>query len=369
MTTNTKPLSAKDTKSLSNLQEQIAGKDFAGILAGLSNKDDENRKKFRTLDFSSLAMYGKDKDGKSIYNGENTQMRRWHQMTLYIQGTPMYNGQDVSNYIISSNLPESVSYTLQSTYDSPLSKFKGTGLANLAAQAISGGQGSGALRASTIKLWNGSNPMQLKLSIPVLDDGWSENNKNGNGFSTDFVESLEVLGSFCLPRFGKKQEGDTNTLQKAISAFSYQAPPNPLAVSIKYKKKDEHGEYTVDDETNLTNTRGKIMCQLGGILLVDNCVLTSMSVEYPNTKAMIKHEYTNGKINNGEKENTSIGTVSYLTPMIAKLNLTLEVPIALTAEDYSDMLWLKRQNRSTSFSINTGKFGGMAIDTLNENFK
>lgn len=362
MTANTKPLSAKDTKSLSNLQEQIAGKDFAGILANLTNNDNKNRKKFRALDFSNLAMYGKDA------NSKNVQMRRWHQMTLYIQGNPMYNGNDVSNYIISSNLPESVSYTLQSTYDNPFSSFKGKGLANLAAQAISNGQGSGALRASTIKLWNGSNPMQLKLSIPVLDDGWSENG-NGNGFSTDFVEALEVLGSFCLPRFGKKQEGDTNTLQKAISAFSYQAPPNPLAVSVKYKSKDAEGKYTKDEETSLTNNRGKIMCQLGGILLVDNCVLTSMGIEYPNTKAMIKHEYKNGKINNGDKENTSIGTVSYLTPMIAKLNLTLEVPIALTAEDYSDMLWLKRQTRSTTFSIDTGELGGRVVDTLNETFR
>lgn len=361
MTANTNPLSADDTKSLSKLQEQIAGKDFTGILASLTNNDAKNRKKFRALDFSNLAMYGKDA------NGENVQMRRWHQMTLYIQGTPMYNGKDISNYIISSNLPESVSYTLQSTYDSPLSKFKGTGLANLAAQAISSGQGSGALRASTIKLWNGSNPMQLKLSIPVLDDGWSENNKNGNGFSTDFVEALEVLGSFCLPRFGKKQEGGANELQKAISAFSYQAPPNPLAISVKYKSKDAEGNYTKDEETSLTNNRGKIMCQLGGILLVDNCVLTSMSIEYPNTKAMIKHNYKDGKINEDEN-NVNIGEVNYLTPMIAKLNLTLEVPIALTAEDYSDMLWLKRQNRSTTFSIDTGKLGGMAVDNLNEIF-
>lgn len=340
MTANTKPLSADDTKSLSKLQEQIAGEDFAGILASLTNEDKNNRKKFRALDFSSLAMYGKDA------NSENTQMRRWHQMTLYIQGAPMYNGKDIANYIISSNLPESVSYTLQSTYDSPLSKFKGTGLANLAAQAISDGQGSGALRASTIKLWNGSNPMQLKLSIPVLDDGWSENSKNGNGFSTDFVESLEILGSFCLPRFGKKEENGANGLQKAISAFSYQAPPNPLAVTVSYTSEDGKSV-----SKTIASGRGKIMCQLGGILLVDNCVLTSMSVEYPNTKAMIKHEYENGKINEGENS-TNIGKVSYLTPMIAKLNLTLEVPVALTAEDYSSMLWMKQQKDSTRFDIN-----------------
>ena len=339
MTANTNPLSADDTKSLSKLQEQIAGEDFAGILASLTNEDKDNRKKFRALDFSSLAMYGKDA------NNENTQMRRWHQMTLYIQGAPMYNGKDIGNYIISSNLPESVSYTLQSTYDSPLSKFKGTGLANLAAQAISDGQGSGALRASTIKLWNGSNPMQLKLSIPVLDDGWSENSKNGNGFSTDFAESLEILGSFCLPRFDKKEENGANGLQKAISAFSYQAPPNPLAVTVSYTSEDGK-----DVSKTIASGRGKIMCQLGGILLVDNCVLTSMSVEYPNTKAMIKHEYRSGKINESEND-TNIEKVNYLTPMIAKLNLTLEVPIALTAEDYSDMLWLKQQKDSTRFDI------------------
>ncbi len=343
MTANTNPLSVNNRKSLSKLQEQIAGEDFAGILASLTNNDNKNRQKFRALDFSSLAMVGENA------NGENVQMRRWHQMTLYIQGAPIYNGTDIGNYIISSNLPETVSYTLQSTYDNPLSSFKGTGLANLAAQSVSGGQGSGALRASTIKLWNGSNPMQLKLSIPVLDDGWSENNANGNGFSTDFVESLEILGSFCLPRFSKKEENGANGLQKAISSFSYQAPPNPLAVSISYT--DENGKPV---SSTIASGRGKIMCQLGGILLVDNCILTSMSVEYPNTKAMIKHNYTNGKINKSEN-NTNIGTVNYLTPMIAKLNLTLEVPVALTAEDYSDMLWLKQQKDSTRFNQNVGK--------------
>ena len=94
------------------------------------------------------------------------------------------------------------------------------------------------------------------------------------------------------------------------------------------------------------------MVQIGGILLVDRCILKKVTVEYPNTKTLIKHTYPQG-IRPGET-----GT-SYLTPLLAKVTITFSTIEAMTSDLYSRMLWLKPQESAGTLSSD-------AIKLLNE---
>ena len=313
---------------------QIAGS-FDSLFTSIDSKNsaEGEKGKFRSLDFSNV--------------GIKNDMRRWHQTIIYIQDvdTLTYNGDSVStkNYVITANLPESFNYTIGSEYESPI-QF-GSSVGNLAAQAVTEGAGSGVLKAGTIKIWKGSKPMSFTLDIPVLDDGWSAANQNGK--ATDLMESLEILSCLCLPRYAEKQ-GEYSELAEFLSAFSYQPPPNPIAATISYKDDDGNSQ-----TLKVAGGTGKIMCQVGGMLLVDNCILESIDVSYPNTKAMLKHTYSQST----EIASGIAGNVEYLTPIIANLKLKFFVPVALSAEDYRNMIWLHRQKNNTTFNIDVSNIG------------
>ena len=77
------------------------------------------------------------------------------------------------------------------------------------------------------------------------------------------------------------------------------------------------------------------MVQLGGILLVDNCIIKEINVTYPKTKALIKHEYASKLVGTGGND--------YLAPLLAKIDITISTIEALTSNAYTRMLWLKEQ--------------------------
>ena len=77
------------------------------------------------------------------------------------------------------------------------------------------------------------------------------------------------------------------------------------------------------------------MVQLGGIMLIDRCIITGVDVNYPNTKTLIKHNYRSYLT--GASEQT------YLAPLLAEVTIHVETIEAMTAHTYSNMLWLKQQ--------------------------
>jgi hypothetical protein len=151
------------------------------------------------------------------------------------------------------------------------------------------------------------------LTIPVIDDNYGT--KTTTDINTNLVEALEFLSCLCLP-------GGTNSVD------FYRPPPSPLQVSI-----DVTDNFTLNLNTNFA----RIMVQIGGILLVDRCILKSVKVNYPNTKTLIKHTYPQS-IAPG---NTGM---SYLTPLLAEVTITFSTIEAMTSNLYSKMLWLKPQD-------------------------
>lgn len=286
-------------------------------------------------------------------NATDVQMKRWHQLTLYISapGGRKYQGnKSFINYTICSNLPESFGYSVGSDYENPLGGILGgSGLVNLAMQLATGG--SGAMKLATVKVWKSSKPMSFSLKIPVVDDGWSTQQ---NGAYTNFMEALEVLGTMCLPTYGTNGKGG---LKEKLGSFSYKPPPNPVSGNISWTWNG------TPHNLPLSTTSGKIMVQLGGMLLVDNCILKNIKVDYPNTKAMIKHQYLS---NTYVTQNSGKKVFEYLTPIIANLTLDFEVPYALVSQDFSKMLWLNSNQTGNYFSADINKMVEGVKDTAKQ---
>ena len=304
------------------------------IIKNISSKEvysnvSRNAARHKSLDFSDIGLADNDQV-------TNKHLRKFHQTRLYISDfSNMYGHTDIKNfdtYLISANLPEQFSYNIGSKWEMPLNSFSGGNLVNGVMQMVSGTYtgGTDAIssvnRATTLKVWAGTEPLRLSLRIPVIDDGY-ELQKDATGKNTNFVEALEFLGSLCLP--------------KQVGALGfYSPPPSPLNVSIKYDGQEK---------LNLRTNYAHILLQLGGILIVDNCIVESISVEYPNTKTMIRHTYPN-HIRPGDSGN------SYLVPLLANVTINISTIEAMTADTYSNMLWNKRQSNMGYGEIDVADF-------------
>jgi hypothetical protein len=299
----------------------------------------------KSLDFSDVGIPTSNDNSTT-----NKYMRQFHQTRIFVQGFGNMNAHgksDMNNkeqtYLITANLPESFSYKVGSTWSAPFSSFSGGAMQNALLQftnkytsKLPGLQendlASATNRLSTMKVWTGSEPLSLNLSIPVIDDGHGPSQEQ-TGVNTNFVEALEFLGSLCLP--------------KTSSRFGfYIPPPSPVNLNVQYK---------TGSEINLQSTYGRIMVQLGGILLVDHCIITGISVRYPDTKTMIRHYYDPKSM--GQVGGT--GT-DYLAPLLATLDIQVTTVEAMTADYYSNMLWLKTDGDEKDGN-HTG-MGGMNVN-------
>lgn len=332
----------------------------------------QNMSNHKSLDFSNRGFSPLDTTDVSGLQ-EAAALRSFHQMRIFIEIPAGKNafinkhgkasGAGGQTFLISSNLPESVSYSLSSSWTAPLSALN-VPLVDAIFQMTSGGikqmfQGVGGIpdslinRLHTLLIWNKTDPLSMQLTIPVLDDSYDGN----NGISSNLAEALEILGALCLPSY---------TPNNALGFYTPPPTPYNLAIqySVKQDKKDADGNIqsietkgtanfgkaksgeSNPDDTNaylFGANHARIMIQLGGMLLIDNCVITRMDVKYKNTKSQIRHSYT-AKQNNGK-------SFSYLTPQLAEVTLNITTLEAMTTQTYSKMLWCRRQKTSATGTV------------------
>lgn len=277
----------------------------------------------KSLDFSNIGVPLTNTSGAN--SGVEKHLRQYHQTRIFVEdfsGMLHHNSkQAAKTYIISANLPQSISYGVGSTWEAPLKAFGGStfnalmqfGSQYLKDKGILDNGASGIHRATSLLIWNGSKPLEMQLKIPVIDDNYGT--KTTSDISTNLAEALEFLGCLCLPN-------GMNDID------FYIPPPSPLSASIQLTS-----NFKLDLHTNYA----RIMVQLGGVLLIDRCIIKSIDVNYPNTKTQIKHTYPQS-IAPGDTG------MSYLTPLLAEVTIHLTTVEAMTSDLYSKMLWLKPQN-------------------------
>lgn len=333
----------------------------------------KNSSNHKSLDFSNRGFTPADTTNLSGIQ-EASALRAFHQMRIFIQIPSGQNafinkhgaasGAGGQTFLISSNLPETVSYSLNSSWTAPLSAFNipivdaifqmaGGGLEKLFGADL---PDSLVNRLHTLLIWNKTDPLSMQLTIPVLDDNYDGN----DGISSNLAEALEILGALCLPSYTKNSQ-----------LGFYTPPPTPYNLDIKYEVAEENTDvdttlqqsYAPKSISSGTTSLGKqisqgssnkstslfgtnharIMIQLGGMLLIDNCIITNVSVKYKNTKSQIRHTYT-AEQNNGK-------AFTYLTPQLAEVTLNITTLEAMTTQTYSKMLWCRRQQTSGAGEI------------------
>lgn len=327
---NTKPTNKNNQSTSSTNLNRVDNE--LDALDSIYNQVSSNKELHKSFDFSNVGIYD---NHSNFVTGSDSNFRHFHQMRLYIQ-IPTYFKKakptvlaNTDTLLLTSNLPDSISYTLGSQWQAPLSSF-GNGVSNLLMQMggnLMGLGSSGVPRATSLKIWSGSDPLSLNLKIPVIDDG-SDNSK------TNLMEALEILGMLALP-----------TLD---GGSFYVPPPSPLNATITYAK--GIGKNSETDQLKLnTGKVGRILLQLGGILLVDNCVIETVSVNYPNTKVMIKHNYEGSNVNYGKTG------AEFLHPLLAEITLKVSTIESTTANAYAKMLWGKPQGGSGKYSFDASR--------------
>lgn len=343
---NSKPQNTNKSKNTKTNQVSVTSSadalDNGKDLDNVYSKNHTNKSLHKSFDFSNVALFAKENDFSSNPN-DDANFRHFHQMRIYIQVPGIYQYGDykalakTETVLLTSNLPESMNYSLGSSWEAPLASTFSSASTNLIMQMAGNKLGlgaSGVPRASTLRIWSGSKPLTLDLKIPVIDDG-------ADGSSTNLMEALEILGALALPKTGGKN-----------SSF-YTPPPSPLNLNITYATDFSGGK----DSISLNNGAvGRILVQLGGILLVDYCVIESFSVTYPSTKTMIMHDYTNIPDN---KLNYGATSKRFLHPLLAEVSIKISTVEAITADTYAKMLWGRPQSGQgkLNFDASSGLLG------------
>lgn len=360
------PINNRDPAHPSSANNSVMTRDTASYNKSImTNKSVYYHK---SLDLSNVGMTLNGTDSNDKW------LRQFHQTRIYVRDfNRMYHHAKIGNgltsdrnlHIISANLPESVSYRIGSTWQAPLA-FGNDASFNLAMQTIGsqindgirGGDRptlSGVNRVSSLKVWAGSTPLQMSLQIPVIDDGYQVEDKR-TGLYTNLAEALEFLGSLCLP--------------SGIGDYGfYIPPPSPLDFSIEASNLSSdaqklglaNNEYVkagldfLSKDWHLQTEMGHISVQLGGMLLIEDVIIESVQVTYPNTKGLIRHSY-------GRSIAPGSSGTDYLTPLLAVVTINLSTIENMTADNYSKMLWIKKDQSSgelglTGSEVNTALSG------------
>lgn len=306
---NTAPLNA----SLKNNTSQA---DLTFINSLYTQSGSSTAKTHKSFDFSNV-------------NVSSSPYKQYHQTRIYVKNynemtTGGANLGSNNTYIISSNLPDNFNYAIGSDWVNPIGDiFAKTG--NLILQMAGGflrnssdstfrnvgdNLSSGVNRAASFLIWNGSKPLEIQLKIPVIDDNSA--NSNDGTVRTNLKEALEFLGCLCLP-----------TLRGSLGFYT--PAPSPMRIDVSYGGINEK---TKKANRNLifSPNEARIMVQIGGILFIDNCIIKSVNVSYPNTKSLMLRDD---------------GTLS---PVLAEVTIHITTIEALTSDTYTKMLWLNQQS-------------------------
>jgi len=279
---------------------------------------------------SSKTWYCLDLLGK--YHKES-KLKQFHALTFYFRNTKQQNGA-----IITSMLPESFTYAIGGVYNNPI-KLIGNDIVNVIAQNFTNGNASTSFNLDTALVWQSPKRMDLVFKIPVFDDSASGSNIN-------YQEAIDLFGEAILPEIAKNG--------------TYESIPGPnISTTIRYRARNGKAITMSGWGQKITDVTSKgfqtvfngqerewdrISVQVGGLLLLDWCVIKDLKVTFPNTKAMVLHDFRgthSAQIDDTGRETYQV----HLQPIQAELEVTVSTVMGITRATFKDMLY---QTESTS---------------------
>lgn len=292
----------------------------------------------------------------------NSPLKRFHQVVICGnhqipksgEGNNLIGGYTNSqDYVITAQLPNSFRYNIGSNWSEPFksvidfSKYVNNGVTSMATN----GQNSLMFGLATMSVWESPTPLQIQLTLQCLDDIASGTNQNT-------LEAIDILSRFALPYQVNKW-----------GMYSGMPGPQVPPITINYNKYDENGnlvskntekaELTVGNSKNST----RLSVLIGGMLFMDYCILKSIDVNYPNTKAQYLHDYYTSTFT---QDTDTIDAGIRLLPVRCDITLTLQTVMGLTQTNFRNMLALRDNNNPANMIPNDLNIGGIQ-EALNDN--
>ncbi len=298
---------------------------------------------------------------------KNSALKQFHALTFYFR-----NSLDAKKgAIITSSLPESFTYSIGGVYNNPI-QLGGSDFAKAVTAAFTSNTKGLSFNADTSLIWQSPKRMEIIFKIPIFDD-------SGSGTNINYQEAIELFSEAILPQVGEDGLYRSIPGPNIIRALRYRATNESGGVAtIAAQKIDDaviRGQFVRDKDNNiigktklsqLINSEGqlwdRISVQVGGLLLLDWCVIKDLKVTFPNTKAQVLHDFrskskkrdSEGNLisNKARSGNTSLedGTrfKAHLQPIQAELEVTVSTVMGMTRATFRDMLY---QNESIENSL------------------
>lgn len=302
------------------LAKVVSGPNWLPTLTGNLGARDDNGKLKRK---NGHSWYCLDLLGK--YH-RNSNLKQFHALTFYFRDTNSGEGA-----VIASMLPESFTYTIGGKYGTPV-KFGQSEMVSAFFQELSNGNLSLQYGVDTAQIWNSTKQMDIVFRIPVFDD-------SGTGTHINYQEAIDLFGEAILPEIGADGQYESTPGPSIITALEYRASHGKHTRASSFFK-----DITTATAFGTLATVGgtqkhwdRISVQVGGMLLMDWCIIKDLKVTFPNTKAMVLHNYRTPK---GASMHNGYDYYAHLQPLQAELEVTVSTVMGITRMTFKDMLYL-----------------------------
>ena len=275
-------------------------------------------------------------------------LKQFHALTFYFRDS----NKPTNGAIITSMLPETFTYSIGGNYTSPIS-LSGGELSNTIANLLTEGSKSLAFSADTSVIWQSPKRMEIVFKIPVFDD-------SGTGTHRNYQEAIELFSEAILPEVG--EDGLYNSIPgpnlfRVLAHRATEGSKTKAAATFSEMASRTKGQ-AIKHLYGRAGIWDRICVQIGGMLLLDWCVIKDLKVTFPNTKAQVLHDFrkrgTMGVFsvddtmclmtdNAPDPSNVSLhGGYNYkvhLQPIQAELEVTVSTVMGITRATFKDMLF------------------------------
>ena len=354
----------KNVDNTSKLIDSKLAESLSSQRSGNWYEEDWYSKTFKTkasdskeFDLKNLDAYKISNKGRNVRcldltdsTMSNSPLKRFHQVTICGNSVvPAANKSDDNfiggytngkDYVITAQLPSSFSYNIGGNWSTPFKSVLDFSGLNGLTSTLTSGQNSALFGLATMSVWESPNPLQIQLTLQCIDD-------IGDGTGQNTLEAIDILSRWALPYTVNKW-----------GMYSGLPGPSVPAISLTYNEygTNEKGETIVTGTNkkslvvgNLKNST-RLSVLVGGMLFMDNCILTDINVNYPNTKAQYLHDYSRATFTRGS---TTADAGIRLLPVRCDITLTFKTVMGLTQTNFTNMLAL-RENFNISDMNNIG---------------
>ena len=272
--------------------------------------------------------------------------KQFHALTFYFRHTSEDKNKE-KGAIITSMLPESLSYSIGGNYTSPI-RLGGGELANAIFREFTGGSRALEFNVDTSVVWHSPKRLEMVFKIPVFDD-------SGSGTNINYQEAIDLFGEAILPELGESGLYESTPGPNILTALKYKAATGvatkgAATLSNAISKGEKEYADANKDNPNARSMRAgdflrgqsqlwdRISIQIGGVLLLDWCVIKDLKVTFPNTRAMVLHDFTGThteQIDGSRKQTYK----AHLQPIQAEIEVTVSTVMGMTRATFKNMLY------------------------------